>query len=73
MRAAQVREAARLLDVQRTPDEENVILGQLVSERVELRIGPCLLRSERALPLSLTPKRYLIDPLGGSIADEPRR
>lgn len=71
MTAAQIREAARLLDVQRTPDEEVVNLVT-VDGTAQLRVGPLPLY-ERALPLSLTPKRWLIDPAGASTAQEALR
>jgi hypothetical protein len=69
--AAQVREAARLLDQQRTPDEEVVNLIVL-DGAAQLRIGPLPLY-ERPLPLSLTPKRFLIEPDGSSVSQEPLR
>lgn len=69
MTAAQIREAARILDVQHAPDEEIVALVELGSDGSMLRIGPIVFH-ERSKPASLCPKRFLIDRRGCSI-EEP--
>lgn len=58
MTAAQVREAARLLDVAHTPDGELVVLEERGSHGAMLTIGPSLF--PRSLPMSLAPREHLI-------------
>jgi hypothetical protein len=59
VRAAQVREAARLLDMQHVSDEEIVTLEERGRNGTMLTIGPRLF--PRSLPPSLAPRQHLID------------
>lgn len=72
MTAAQVREAARLLDVVHAPDDEIVDLETRGTEGVLLSIGPRSLY-ERAKPVSLLPRLHLIARDGTSAVEAPRR
>ena len=72
MNAAQIREAARLLDLQHAPDDETVYIEEHGAAGALIRIGPFRL-NERSLPLHLVPARYLIARSGESVEMEVPR